>query len=545
MCRNSTFRKRSGGVTYAAFDAKSPPMAQKSRDPKDFERIERYKRSPLTRLRAYFSRRRKQPAPFALAKPRAQRSSGAVSRLTAIALGEPWNSTLDWASVAQALEISTSENAYETTAMLVDGILEQFASCPSELRRGMLRRCVDSFVACGENDSALQLIAQYPGELPKHGYTRALFDGQSPKANPDLFAPYELYRSLRDEVVSPEALIAEIDRHRTRLSELPRLELALFFAYRKLGLPSQEAALGRYLRAEGLAPLRCDISQGGNVLGALSAKTPVVTNVKGKQGPLVSIVCSAFRAEATLRYAISSLLAQTHGDIEILLCDDRSDDGTFTLALELAKRDPRIRLFRSKSNQGTYNVRNGLVSQARGQFITFHDADDYALPERIAMQLAALHATQAKLCVANWIRILPSGLVVSFRDGKEKRLSVVSLMAERELLLSHLPYRSARHSADLEMYEKLACAVGPTGQVRVQAPLIFGLWSEQSLTRAKGAEAFESGYRSLSRRHYAELCFRQRLLGSSAISDEYIDEELRAAGNLMEPSGVEEVTFAR
>jgi hypothetical protein len=161
---------------------------------------------------------------------------------------------------------------------------------------------------------------------------------------------------------------------------------------------------------------------------------------------------------------------------------------------------------------------------------------------RIEMQLQALSETSAKVCVANWLRILPNGMFVFFRDGKAQRLCIVSLMVERELLLQQLPYRSARHSADLEMYDKLTQIAARGSVVRVHAPLVLGLWSSQSLTRGQGSEALENGYRAPSRRRYAELCFRQRLLGSSVITDAALNEALVAMGNFMEPRGVEELT---
>jgi hypothetical protein len=179
---------------------------------------------------------------------------------------------------------------------------------------------------------------------------------------------------------------------------------------------------------------------------------------------------------------------------------------------------------------------------ARGKYVTFHDSDDYALPMRIETQLAAIERQSAKACVANWLRVLPNGLFVVFRDGNEQRLSIVSLMVERETLLSLLPYRSARHSADLEMFDRLMATLGHSAVVRVKAPLLLGLWSDQSLTRGQGSEALENGYRAPSRRHLAEICFRQRLFGTDVVGASEIEEALISTNNYKPASGVEPLT---
>ena len=104
---------------------------------------------------------------------------------------------------------------------------------------------------------------------------------------------------------------------------------------------------------------------------------------------LVSIIMSAHNSAATIGYAVRSILAQSYGNIELLICDDGSSDAT-SAELDKLRGDPRIRLFRSRGNQGTYGVRNSLIPEARGAYITFHDSDDFALPDRIERQLGFL-----------------------------------------------------------------------------------------------------------------------------------------------------------
>jgi hypothetical protein len=440
----------------------------------------------------------------------------------------------EWSELAAALEVASRENAYLSSEVLASEALFRIESCPAELRKAVIRRSVDGWVAAGRTAEVLPLLARQADALPESGYRPENFVAQLPPNLPLGGDRHLVYRALREGALSPPSLLEWL---RSQSSSVVRPELELFrcFALGQLGDAEASGALTRYLEFYRTSKVIYPARIASNVLEEIPS-SPLTPR---RDGPLVSVVCSAYRAASTLRYAVSSLLNQTHGNLEVLLCDDGSDDETPNVARELAETDERIRLFRSKGNQGTYNVRNGLLPFARGKYVTFHDSDDYALPARLETQLAAIELLAAKACVSNWLRVLPNGLFVFFRDGKEQRLSIVSLMVERELLMSLLPYRSARHSADLELFDRLIATVGHSAVARVKAPLLFGLWSAQSLTRGQGSEALENGYRAPSRRHFAEICFRQRLFGADLISDRQIDEALVQTGNYKPARGVE------
>ena len=73
---------------------------------------------------------------------------------------------------------------------------------------------------------------------------------------------------------------------------------------------------------------------------------------------------------------ISSLTQQTYEDLEILIVNDGSTDGTDALCDELAATDSRIRVFH-KENGGTHTARNRGIQEATGQYIMFMDPDDW------------------------------------------------------------------------------------------------------------------------------------------------------------------------
>jgi succinoglycan biosynthesis protein ExoO len=99
----------------------------------------------------------------------------------------------------------------------------------------------------------------------------------------------------------------------------------------------------------------------------------------------VSVIMPARNARATVREAIESVLAQTHPDVELLVCDDASTDDT--AAIVAAIDDPRIHLVRNPASLGPGPSRDRLIAMARGDYIAVLDADDVYLPGRLARLL--------------------------------------------------------------------------------------------------------------------------------------------------------------
>jgi glycosyltransferase involved in cell wall biosynthesis len=126
--------------------------------------------------------------------------------------------------------------------------------------------------------------------------------------------------------------------------------------------------------------------------------------------PLVSVAMAAYNAARFVEQALASLSAQTLDDLEVLVADDGSTDGTAARVEEAAQRDPRIRLLRLGRNRGQAAALNAAVDQARGRYLALLDADDEATPTRLADQAAAL-ALEPEL-------ILAGGAVQTFQDQR-------------------------------------------------------------------------------------------------------------------------------
>lgn len=121
----------------------------------------------------------------------------------------------------------------------------------------------------------------------------------------------------------------------------------------------------------------------------------------------------AYNAAGTLIASMSSVLCQTHRDLELLVVDDCSKDATWALILEAAAGDPRIVPLRQPANLGVAAARNAGIEAAKGDFLAFLDSDDTWHPGKLARQLAHMRATDARICYAAYRRVDERGRVLS------------------------------------------------------------------------------------------------------------------------------------
>lgn len=91
---------------------------------------------------------------------------------------------------------------------------------------------------------------------------------------------------------------------------------------------------------------------------------------------LISVIVPVYNIMDCLPRCVESICSQTYSNLEILLVDDGSDDGTERLVDELAGKDRRIRVFH-KPNGGSSSARNLGIREARGSYLGFVDSDDY------------------------------------------------------------------------------------------------------------------------------------------------------------------------
>jgi glycosyltransferase involved in cell wall biosynthesis len=151
--------------------------------------------------------------------------------------------------------------------------------------------------------------------------------------------------------------------------------------------------------------------------------------------PTVSVVVAAWNAEATLERAVRSALGQTLREVEVIVVDDASADGTAGLAARLAEEDPRVRLVRLGRNGGPAAARNAGLDAASGCWVALLDADDAFAPARLAGLLAKARADGADMIADNLLLV---------EDGRAPRPMIPEPFAHEvvtleRFLLGNLP----------------------------------------------------------------------------------------------------------
>lgn len=117
---------------------------------------------------------------------------------------------------------------------------------------------------------------------------------------------------------------------------------------------------------------------------------------------LTSIIIPAYNAAGIIEKSISSALAQTAGDMELIIVDDASTDATIQAVEALQAKDPRIVLLKNETNLGVAETRNKGIAAATGKYIAFLDSDDIWSSEKLQKQLELLESTGADLCYASY-----------------------------------------------------------------------------------------------------------------------------------------------
>ncbi len=137
-----------------------------------------------------------------------------------------------------------------------------------------------------------------------------------------------------------------------------------------------------------------------------------------KEG-LVSVIVPVYNGEDFIVRCLSSLTAQTYENIEVIVINDGSHDGTQRLVEDLSSKDGRIKVV-NKTNEGVAVARNVGLDIAEGEFITFADADDWAAVDMVDKLLKALKADEnSDIAVCGYFEVTSANIVSKTPFRKE------------------------------------------------------------------------------------------------------------------------------
>ncbi|AMJ88203.1 glycosyltransferase [Alteromonas sp. Mac1] len=223
------------------------------------------------------------------------------------------------------------------------------------------------------------------------------------------------------------------------------------------------------------------ISEGG-CLSVINRFKALISNLK------VSIIVPVFNAKETLLTCLNSLLNQTWKNLEIIVVDDGSTDGSAAELMRICGVAECIKIIQNKKNLGAYASRNIGMCAATGEFLTVMDADDWAHPQKIEKQVSPLLFNRAlKGTISHWVRCSKSLEFSRLRAGAALvHRNVSSLCLRREVVDTLGGWDEVKVNADTEFYERCLKKYGGAAikEILPEVPLSFGRTHTSSLTQS-------------------------------------------------------------
>ena len=148
---------------------------------------------------------------------------------------------------------------------------------------------------------------------------------------------------------------------------------------------------------------------------------------------LISVIVPVYNVRTYLEKCFDSVAGQSWRNLEIILVDDGSTDGSGELCEELAGRDSRVRVIHKK-NGGLGSARNAGIDAAKGELLSFVDSDDWIEGGMYDTMTEIMHRENAQIIACGIKRVSEAGTVSYYQDNLEERA-----IYSREEALIELP----------------------------------------------------------------------------------------------------------
>ena len=187
---------------------------------------------------------------------------------------------------------------------------------------------------------------------------------------------------------------------------------------------------------------------------------------EGQTLPVVSIIVPVFNVKSYVSECVGSLCRQTYTNLEILLVDDGSTDGSGEVCDEYAGRDERIRVIH-QANRGLSGARNTGLDNVQGEYIAFVDSDDLVSPNYVETLYELLMRYDADIAACAYIKVTTEQLT----NIREK---VLSLDNVREICMPSVKLLKQWHGKykqqETVAWNKLYCRDVWNGRKKIRFP---------------------------------------------------------------------------
>jgi len=245
------------------------------------------------------------------------------------------------------------------------------------------------------------------------------------------------------------------------------------------------------------------------------------------QQPLLTVIIPCYNVEKYVDKCISSIVAQTYSNLEILLIEDGSTDTTGKICDAWQKKDKRVRVIHKQQNEGLPYARKTGIEHATGEYVTFVDADDWIGIEMYTDMMTALLSTDSDIASCDVCRVYEDGRIVhriEKHDGSIKtmgRIEGINHIFEGSLwnicfwnkiykknLFKHIEFKKERSfSEDIIIYKLYHNALQT---VYVNNAYCFYFQRNDSICRIKSIPAEQNKIREWSEALYEAYCFLER-----------------------------------
>lgn len=364
--------------------------------------------------------------------------------------------------------------------------------------RGLLAKVV-SHAACGEFNESKELLNSFLQQKNQKKYIVKLADALCPYLPNEALGlisnikPEPLYSSILLKLGQKEKAFIELEKLYKNKIYRKKPEIILYYSNSKNDLTVSEKIryLNIYLNLYNIPKIKLiNKSDNLNVMNIECAHKEKYLN-----GPLVSILMTAYNIGERISSAINSILNQTYENIELIIVNDCSTDNTIEIIRNWEKKDSRIKVIDLKKNVGTYVAKNIALLKSKGEYITCHDSDDWSHPVKIERQILPLIENRNLVAtISSWIRIDDFGNYYARPVHPIARINPSSLMFRKKIVLEKAGlWDSVRTGADSEFIARLKIVFGRLKVKRIKETLAFGAHRYDSLMTAKDTGYCEVG----------------------------------------------------
>ena len=190
---------------------------------------------------------------------------------------------------------------------------------------------------------------------------------------------------------------------------------------------------------------------------------------------------TAYNVEHLVGTSVKSILNQNYRNLELIVVDDCSTDGTLEALRLMEGEDERMQVIVKDRNDGTYVSKNMGMLRANGEYVAFQDSDDWSHPDRLGKSIAILASSPEIVALTtNWVRMTAEGNMVLQNSSRYSYKACISLVFRRKEVLQRSGFfDSVRAEGDTEFEKRISILFGehrvvnyswPAGRSAAYAP---------------------------------------------------------------------------